>query len=157
MLANTTADDLVICLISGGCSALLTAPLLSLADWQTVNQTLLASGCSIHTFNRIRQHLDEVKGGGLLNWAMPAPVYGLILSDVIGDDLSIIGSGPTVPGTDTAADAIRVLEQYHIAKQVDTNVWKVISKQLSVNSYQSRNRDFHLAPLPSRQRDIEQK
>ncbi|MCB0004997.1 MAG: DUF4147 domain-containing protein [Anaerolineales bacterium] len=118
MLQGTSADDVVLCLISGGCSALLTRPLLTLPAWQQLNRALLASGCSIHTFNRIRQHLDEVKGGGLLRWAAPAAVRTLILSDVIGDDLSIIGSGPTVPPAATPAEADALLRQYDIYAQL---------------------------------------
>ena len=118
MLQQTQAGDLVICLISGGCSALLTQPLVDLPTWQALNQALLASGCSIHTFNRIRQHLDGVKGGGLLRWAAPAMVQTLILSDVIGDDLSIIGSGPTVPPAATAAEADHLLSQLGVYEQL---------------------------------------
>ena len=133
-LQQTEANDLVLCLISGGASALLTQPLVSLADWQALNQALLASGCTINEFNTVRRQLDAVKGGGLSRWAAPARTISLILSDVVGNPLEFIGSGPTVPGTDTPADAMQVLAQYDIANQVKEAVWAVISEQLSVKS-----------------------
>lgn len=112
MLATTQPDDLVLCLISGGTSALLTKPLLPLADWQHLSRALLASGCPIQAFNRVRQWFDPVKGGGLAAAAAPAPCASLILSDVVGNPLDIIGSGPTVPVTKDAAAVHHILEQY---------------------------------------------
>jgi hydroxypyruvate reductase len=135
-LQQTQANDLVLCLISGGASALLTKPLISLAEWQALNQAMLASGCTINEFNTVRRQLDAVKGGGLSRWAAPAGTTSLILSDVVGNPLEFIGSGPTVPGLDTPADAMQVLAQYGIENQVDEAVWKVISEQLAVNSNQ---------------------
>ena len=135
-LQQTEANDLVLCLISGGASALLTQPLVSLADWQALNQALLASGCTINEFNTVRRQLDAVKGGGLSRWAAPARTISLILSDVVGNPLEFIGSGPTVPGTDTPEDALKVLEKYDIASHVDEMVWSVVSEQLLVNSEQ---------------------
>ncbi len=135
-LQQTKPNDLVLCLISGGASALLTQPLVSLADWQALNQALLASGCTINEFNTVRRQLDAVKGGGLSRWAAPARTISLILSDVVGNPLEFIGSGPTVPGTDTPEDALKVLAQYDIENHVDETVWSVISEQLSVNSEQ---------------------
>lgn len=98
MLASATADDRVIALISGGGSALLPAPAagLTLADKAEVNRLLLANGFEIAEINLVRQHLSRLKGGGLLRVAAPAPVSAYILSDVIGDDLRVIASGPTV-------------------------------------------------------------
>jgi glycerate 2-kinase len=135
-LQQTQANDLVLCLISGGASALLTQPRISLADWQALNQALLASGCPIHDFNIVRRQLDAVKGGGLSRWAAPARTVSLILSDVVGNPLEFIGSGPTVPGADTPADALQVLRQYGIEERVETAVWRRISEQLTVNSEQ---------------------
>jgi glycerate 2-kinase len=125
-LSRATANDLVICLISGGTSALLTKPRLPLADWQMLNQALLASGCTIHEFNTVRRQLDAVKGGGLAHFAAPATVISLILSDVVGNDLAVIGSGPTVAVQETAADALAILERYHITNAVETAVWQRI-------------------------------
>ena len=107
VLADTTADDHVIALISGGASALLPAPAqgISLADKQALNAALLASGLDIVEMNMIRQQVSTLKGGGLLRQAAPAPVSAYILSDVVGDDLRAIASGPTVAplGTKTSA------------------------------------------------------
>ena len=136
-LQQTQPNDLVLCLISGGASALLTKPLISLADWQALNQALLASGCPIHEFNTVRRQLDSVKGGGLSQWAAPARTISLILSDVVGNPLEFIGSGPTVPGSDTPADAMQILVQYQIEEQMKTAVWQRISEQLAVDSKQS--------------------
>ena len=107
ILARTTADDHVIALISGGASALLPAPAqgISLADKQALNAALLASGLDIVEMNMIRQQVSTLKGGGLLRQAAPAHVSAYILSDVVGDDLRAIASGPTVAplGTKTSA------------------------------------------------------
>ena len=110
------ADDLLICLISGGASALLPYPAgdLSLAEKQEVTRELLACGANIHEMNTVRKHLSAIKGGQLAALAEPARVVTLILSDVIGDNLDVIGSGPTAPDMSTTADAVRVLEKYYI-------------------------------------------
>ncbi len=108
--------DLLICLISGGASALmpLPAPGITLAKKKSITKRLLACGATIHEINTVRKHLSAIKGGHLAALAAPATVIALILSDVIGDDLSVIGSGPTVLDTTTAADAAAVLERYGI-------------------------------------------
>lgn len=109
-------DDLVLCLISGGASALLAlaAPGLTLADKQQVNKALLSCGAAISEMNCVRKHLSAIKGGRLAAAAYPARVVTLVISDVPGDDLSIIGSGPTVPDPTTFADARAVFEKYRI-------------------------------------------
>lgn len=112
LLATTQPDDLVLCLISGGTSALLTQPTLPLPDWQNLSRALLASGCSIQAFNRVRQWFDPIKGGGLVAAAAPAPCASLILSDVVGNPLDLIGSGPTVPVSRDAAAVQGILDQY---------------------------------------------
>ncbi|TVO63613.1 glycerate kinase type-2 family protein [Denitromonas ohlonensis] len=110
-------DDLVLCLISGGGSALLTAPLagLTLADKQAVNRALLTSGATISEMNCIRRHLSEVKGGRLAAACHPARVVTLLLSDVPGDDPINIASGPTVPDPTTCEDALAIVRRYGIA------------------------------------------
>ena len=120
LLAKATSRDLVLCLISGGGSALLTLPALeiTLADLQTTTQLLLRAGTPIHQINIIRKHLDTIKGGGLARLANGAAVATLILSDVIGDDLSAIASGPTVPDPSTFAEAWRVIEQFDLADRL---------------------------------------
>jgi hydroxypyruvate reductase len=116
-LAQLASDagpaDLVLCPISGGSSALLTlpAPGVELADVQTLTDQLLRCGATINELNTVRKHLSQIKGGGLARLAAPATVVGLILSDVVGDPLDVIGSGPTAPDPSTFADAWAVLER----------------------------------------------
>jgi len=111
------ADDLVLCLISGGGSALLTLPAdgISLQDKQEINRQLLASGANIAEMNCVRKHLSRIKGGRLAAACAPARVVTLTISDVPGDDPSIIASGPTVADASTCADALAVLQRYAIA------------------------------------------
>ncbi|MDZ7813614.1 MAG: glycerate kinase [Ideonella sp.] len=108
--------DLVLCLISGGGSALLTVPCagLSLADKQRINQQLLASGADITQMNTVRKHLSAIKGGRLAAACHPARVVTLAISDVPGDEMSVIASGPTVADTSTCVDALRILQQHRI-------------------------------------------
>jgi glycerate 2-kinase len=110
------AGDLVLCLISGGASALLALPAdgLALEDKQAVNRALLASGADIAQMNAVRKHLSAIKGGRLAAAAHPAKVVSLLISDVPGDDPAVIGSGPTVPDPSTFADALAILRQYGI-------------------------------------------
>jgi hydroxypyruvate reductase len=114
LLDQATARDLVIALISGGGSALLTLPAqgISLAELQALTNLLLRCGANINEINTLRKHLDQVKGGGLARLAHPAPTITLVLSDVVGSPLDVIGSGPTVPDTSSFADAYAVLERY---------------------------------------------
>jgi hydroxypyruvate reductase len=111
-----TADDLVLCLISGGGSALLTLPAesLTLEDKQRVNRRLLESGANIAEMNCVRKHLSRIKGGRLAAACAPARVVTLTISDVPGDDPSIIASGPTVPDATSCADAVAILQRYGI-------------------------------------------
>ena len=120
LLRSVTPRDLVIAVISGGGSALLTlsAAQISLADLQATTQLLLRAGATIHQINTLRKHLDSIKGGGLARLANGAAIVTLILSDVIGDDLSVIASGPTVPDPSTFADAWRVIEDLHLIDQL---------------------------------------
>lgn len=109
---SAAQDDLVICLLSGGGSALLTAPYVPLADIQILTRQLLACGANIHEINALRKHLDAVKGGGLAKSVSPATLITLILSDVIGDQLEVIASGPTAPDPSTYQQAWEILEKY---------------------------------------------
>ena len=117
LACQATAHDLIICLISGGGSALLTlpAPGLHLADLQVMFDGLLRSGATINELNTVRKHWSRIKGGQLARLAAPATLVTLVLSDVVGDPLEVIASGPTVPDPTTAADARAVLERYGIA------------------------------------------
>jgi len=112
-----TEGDLVIALISGGGSALLTLPAegLTLADKQQINSALLESGANIWEMNTVRKHLSRIKGGRLAAACHPAHVVTLTISDVPGDDPAVIASGPTVPDASTCAQAIAILERYRIA------------------------------------------
>ena len=116
MVQGLTQNDLVLCLISGGGSALLTLPAdgLTLEDKQRINQALLSSGANISEMNCVRKHLSRIKGGRLAAACAPARVVTLTISDVPGDDPSIIASGPTVPDTTTCADALAILKRYGI-------------------------------------------
>lgn len=111
-----TADDLVLCLISGGGSALLTLPCegLTLEDKQRINRQLLESGAHIGEMNTVRKHLSRIKGGRLAAACAPARVVTLTISDVPGDDVSVIASGPTVADASTCADALDILRRYGI-------------------------------------------
>jgi hydroxypyruvate reductase len=124
ILSRTTPDDLVVCLISGGGSALMLSPCpgLKLSDLQRLTEKLLASGATIVEINRLRKHLDRVKGGRLARLAAPARLITLVLSDVIGDPLETIASGPTAPDPSTYSDAYQVLEKYQLLDQVPISI-----------------------------------
>ena len=112
-----TADDLVLCLVSGGASALLTLPAegLSLQDKQAVNRALLMSGAPIDEMNCVRKHLSAIKGGRLAARCAPARVVTLLISDVPGDSAQVIGSGPTVPDPSTCAQALAICDRRGIS------------------------------------------
>ena len=112
--------DLVICLISGGASALLSLPAdgISLADKQATTKALLASGADIHELNTVRKHLSAIKGGQLARMASPASVLTLLLSDVVGDELDVIGSGPTVPDRSTFVEALEIVKRYGLTRRL---------------------------------------
>ncbi|MFD2737948.1 glycerate kinase [Sulfitobacter aestuarii] len=124
LLGETTKYDRVLALISGGGSALVPAPIapLTLADKQAVSQVLLDSGLDIVAMNMVRQQLSEIKGGGLLRHAAPAPVTALILSDVIGDDLRAIASGPTVAPLGSREDVVALLKEHRIFNRIPDEV-----------------------------------
>jgi len=117
MVQGLTADDLVLCLISGGGSALLTLPAdgISLEQKQAINKALLKSGATISEINCVRKHLSKIKGGRLALACAPARVITLLISDIPGDDALMIASGPTLPDTTSCADALSILRKYAIA------------------------------------------
>lgn len=110
-VSSLKEDDTLVCLISGGGSALMTAPLIPLEELQALTASLLSCGATINEINTIRRHLDRVKGGGLAR-ATKANIISLILSDVIGNPLEAIASGPTAPDSTTNEDALLILEKY---------------------------------------------
>lgn len=107
-VSRLTPDDLLVCLISGGGSALMTAPIIPLSELQEITSALLANGARIDEINTLRRHLDSLKGGGLAQAANGARIVSLILSDVVGDPLEAIASGPTAPDPTTMEDAKRI-------------------------------------------------
>jgi glycerate 2-kinase len=117
LLEGLGEGDFVLALISGGASALLVAPLgdITLAEKQEVNQSLLASGAPIQKMNVVRKHLSRVKGGQLAAAAYPAQMLALMISDVPGDDMAMIGSGPTVGDASTVTDALAILDKWDIS------------------------------------------
>ena len=125
--------DTLVCLISGGGSALVTAPYVPLDDFQALTSLLLSSGARIDEINILRRQLDRVKGGGVAR-ATKARIISLILSDVIGNPLETIASGPTVPDPTTREDAIAVLKKYDLANEVPSSILEVLESGSSSHS-----------------------
>src|SRR5439155_11953807 len=117
-------DDLVLTLISGGGSALTpaSAPPVTLGDKQAVTRLLLTAGATINQLNAVRKHLSLLKGGQLARAATPARVHALLLSDVIGDPIDVIGSGPTAPDASSFREALAILESFQIRDRAPTSV-----------------------------------
>jgi hydroxypyruvate reductase len=133
LLAETTEHDLVLAVISGGGSALMTLPAegLSLDDLQATTNLLLRCGATIVELNMVRKHLSGIKGGGLARLAAPAPVASLVLSDVVGDPLDVIASGPLSPDTSTFEDAWAVIERFDLDEALPPAVRKRFQAGLS--------------------------
>lgn len=131
LIRNTSNNDLIFCLISGGGSALLPFPMksLTLGDLRDVNSLLLASGANIKEINAIRKHLSAFKGGRLVKAAFKngePTIISLIISDVVGDNLDTIASGPTVPDQTTYEEAINYLKKYKIFDKIPENAQKIL-------------------------------
>lgn len=126
LLKTSGPKDLVIFLLSGGGSALLPFPAgdIALKDKQEVTQLLLDCGADIKEINTIRKHISQMKGGWFAKWAYPSTVFGFILSDVVGDQLDVIGSGPTVPDPSTFEDAWEILKKYDLLNEVSPSIRK---------------------------------
>jgi glycerate-2-kinase len=122
-------DDLVICLISGGGSSLMPLPRgeISIVDKREITNALLKCGATINEINTVRKHISDFKGGWLAKKAYPATILNLILSDVVGDPLDFIASGPTVPDSTTFANAIKVLKKYNLWDKTPASIRKVLS------------------------------
>jgi len=127
------ARDLVICVMSGGGSALLPAPALpvTLEEKQAITKLLLDCGANIHEINAVRKHISSIKGGQLARLAFPATVIALLLSDVIGDDLDVIGSGPTAPDASTFGRVREILDKYGIWSKSPDAVRKRIERGIA--------------------------
>lgn len=152
-----TPDDLVLCLISGGGSSLLAAPAGSilLEDKQSVNRALLKSGADIREMNCVRKHLSAVKGGRLALAAAPAPMVTLIISDVPGDDPSIIASGPTVPDPTTTAEALAVITKYKIQVPPSVRSWLDDPRSETLKSKNPRFWDVRHAMVATPQKSLQ--
>ena len=135
LLSECDENDLVFCLISGGASSLLTYPRnnISLSDIQHMTKLLLSCGASIQEINSVRRTLSLVKGGGLAAIAYPAKVVSLFISDVIGDPLLDIGSGPTVKCRKSVDEAAEILEKYNLFKRIKKSVKEMIQSVVTLN------------------------
>jgi glycerate 2-kinase len=130
LLTRVGEKDLVICLVSGGASSLLCCPVdgLNLQDKQKTTAALLDCGARIQEINAIRKHISKVKGGRLAELARPATVLSLILSDVVGDPIDHIGSGPTAPDSSSFADCLSVIHRYGIAARISQPVKNLLER-----------------------------
>lgn len=130
LLQLTGEKDLIFCLLSGGGSALLPLPVegVTLEEKQEMTRMLLECGATIHEINALRKHLSRVKGGRLARLACPSPLISLILSDVIGDDLDVIASGPTAPDRSTYRDCLKILDKYNLQNRVPPSILNLLSK-----------------------------
>ncbi len=128
LLKKAGEDTLVICLLSGGASSLLVAPAegISLEDKRAVTDLLLSAGADIQELNSVRKHISAVKGGRLAETAYPAAIITMILSDVIGDKLDVIASGPTVPDSTSFRDALHVIHKYSLEDKIPSSVFSML-------------------------------
>lgn len=122
-------DTLVLCLISGGGSALFVSPIdgITLSEKQSVTDLLLRAGADIEELNSVRKHLSKVKGGRLAEIAHPAKIISIIISDVIGDKLDVIASGPTSADSSTFNDALRVIEKYNLSEKASESIMNILN------------------------------
>ncbi len=142
IIKKTSNRDLVICLISGGGSALLPLPKkgIKISDLQDVNSLLLACGASIHEINTVRKHLSDFKGGNLakkLYNSSGATLISLIISDVVGDHLDSIASGPTVPDKSTFSEAIEIFKKYNIFKSIPASVKNTLERGINTEELEN--------------------
>jgi hydroxypyruvate reductase len=135
-------EDTLVCLISGGGSALVTVPLVPLQDLQTLTTLLLASGAAIGEINILRRQLDRIKGGGLAR-ATKAKIISLILSDVIGNPLEAIASGPTFPDPTTRRDAIAILKKYELKQHLPDSIMEIMESGSLLPAFQGQAPRLH--------------
>lgn len=129
-VSQLTKNDLLLCLISGGGSALMTAPRIPLEDLRSLTSSLLASGARIDEMNILRRHLDHLKGGGLAKLAVSrgASIISLLLSDVVNDSMEAIASGPTVSDQTTCEDALAIIEKYGLAGRIPESITPALTE-----------------------------
>lgn len=127
MVEGLTQEDAVLFLVSGGGSALFEDPKVTLQEMQDITQQLLAAGCDIVEINTVRKRLSHVKGGRFALRCAPAHVYAIVLSDIIGDPLDMIASGPAYPDTSTSQDALRIARRYNL--QLPDNAWTALEEE----------------------------
>ncbi len=142
IIEESNANDLVICLISGGGSALLPLPIkgITLKDLQETNSLLLSSGASIHEINTIRKHLSDFKGGNLARKLFNisgATLISIIISDVVGDNLDAIASGPTAPDKTTFKEALEIIRNYHLLEKIPNSIKEHLIKGFSDTSLEN--------------------
>jgi glycerate 2-kinase len=130
LVTGLNARDLLIVAVSGGSSALLSAPLkpLQLEEKQQTTEQLLRAGATINELNAVRKHISDLKGGRLIQLARPATVLGLLLSDVIGDPIDVIGSGLTAPDSSTYADALGIVRRYKLEEKLPSSTLDVLQR-----------------------------
>ncbi len=135
LLNSATEKDLVINLISGGASSLLVSPIdeISLEDLKVIHELLINCGAEIEEINTVRKKFSKVKGGKLLNYAFPATVISFIISDVVGDRMEFIGSGPTVEDSSNYSDAYQILLKYDLLEKLSSNVCKCIKEKVETD------------------------
>ena len=138
-ISSSTEDDLVIFLISGGASALISKPpsSINLEDKITLTDLLLKSGASINEINTVRKHISNIKGGRLAKLANPSTCYSLIISDVINDDISSIASGPTIADATTFNDALIILDNYNLLEKTPSSIIKYIKQGINGETEES--------------------
>jgi len=151
-VSGLTADDLVICLISGGGSALLSAlpPGVSLEDERALSKALLNSGATIEEMNCVRKHVSLIKGGRLATAAAPARVVTLAISDVPGDDPATIASGPTVPDPTTRAEALAVVDKYALDLPAAVRAWLASPDSETPKPSSGTEPDYRMIATPQR-------
>ena len=141
-LVSLNEDDLILLFLSGGGSALLPYPPsnIELSEKINLNRSLLNSGANIKEINTVRKHLSKIKGGNFLRMSFPAKVHSLILSDVIGDDLSSISSGPTVPDQTSFKDVLKILEKYDLWNNISSSIKSYIKRGISDPKLETPNK-----------------
>lgn len=152
LVSGLSVDDLVVCLISGGGSSLLSAPAegLTLEHKQQINKALLKSGANIREMNCVRKHLSAIKGGRLARACAPAKLVSLMISDVPDDDLDVIASGPTVPDPTTYADALAILQKYDIQRPIEAveHIKRAADETPDASDPAFANSESHLIATP---------